>query len=166
MVLGSNDPNNIPPRPHVSDTTAVPDTVPDVADNDAVPDVTDNIAIPVQDSSPALSTSNELPHGPVHPLSNNVPQRSPSVTIAEDDQQLPPSPTLITGDSSQLVSDSVTRDASQSPPTGGKGQYTQWVHCELIVGSETIRPAHTQRVNSGYIEKVPTHLPSPNPAGK
>ena len=27
--------------------------------------------------------------------------------------------------------------------TGGKGQYTQWVHCELIVGSETICPAHT-----------------------
>ena len=50
--------------------------------------------------------------------------------------------------------------------TGGKGQYTQWVHCELIVGSETICLAHTQRVNSGHIQKVPTHLPSPNPAGK
>ena len=50
--------------------------------------------------------------------------------------------------------------------TGGKGQYTHWVHCELIVGSETIRPAHTQRVNSGHIQKVPTHLPSPNPGGK
>ena len=35
--------------------------------------------------------------------------------------------------------------------TGGKGQYTQWVHCELIVGSETIRPVHTQQVNSGHI---------------
>ena len=35
--------------------------------------------------------------------------------------------------------------------TGGEGQYTQWVHCELIVGSETIRLAHTQRVNSGHI---------------
>ena len=35
--------------------------------------------------------------------------------------------------------------------TGGEGQYTQWVHCELIVGSETIRPAHTQQVNSGHI---------------
>ena len=52
------------------------------------------------------------------------------------------------------------------PLTGGKGQYTQWVHCELIVGPETIHPAHTQRVNSGHIQKVPTHLPSPNPAGK
>ena len=50
--------------------------------------------------------------------------------------------------------------------TGGKGQYTQWVHCELIVGSETIRPAHTQRVNGEHIQKVPTHSPSPNPAGK
>ena len=50
--------------------------------------------------------------------------------------------------------------------TGGKGQYTQWVYCELIVGPETICPAHTQRVNSGHIQKVPTHLPSPNPAGK
>ena len=35
--------------------------------------------------------------------------------------------------------------------TGGEGQYTQWVHCELIVGSETIRLVHTQRVNSGHI---------------
>ena len=50
--------------------------------------------------------------------------------------------------------------------TGGKGQYTQWVHCEFIVGSETIRLAHTQRVNGGDFQKVPTHLPSPNPAGK
>ena len=50
--------------------------------------------------------------------------------------------------------------------TGGKGQYTQWVHCELIVGSETICLAHTQQVNGGHIQKVPTHLPSPNPGGK
>ena len=50
--------------------------------------------------------------------------------------------------------------------TGGEGQYTQWVYCELIVGSETIHPAHIQRVNSGHFQKVPTHLPSPNPAGK
>ena len=34
--------------------------------------------------------------------------------------------------------------------TGGKGQYTQWVHCELIVGSETICLAHTQQVNGGH----------------
>ena len=33
---------------------------------------------------------------------------------------------------------------SRSHVTGGKGQYTQWVHCEFIVGPETIRPAHTQ----------------------
>ena len=50
--------------------------------------------------------------------------------------------------------------------TGGKGQYTQWVHCELIVGSETICPAHIQWINSGHFQKVPTHLSSPNPAGK
>ena len=30
--------------------------------------------------------------------------------------------------------------------TGGEGQYTQWVHCELIVGSETICLAHTVEV--------------------
>ena len=34
--------------------------------------------------------------------------------------------------------------------TGGEGQYTQWVHCELIVGSETIHPAHTQWINSEH----------------
>ena len=48
--------------------------------------------------------------------------------------------------------------------TGGKGQYTQWVHCELIVGSETIHLAHTQQVNSGHIQKVPTNLPSKIPS--
>ena len=53
-----------------------------------------------------------------------------------------------------------------SSDTGGEGQYTQWIHCELIVGSETIHLAHAQRVNSGHIQKVPTHLPSPNPGGK
>ena len=50
--------------------------------------------------------------------------------------------------------------------TGGKGQYTQWVHCELIVGSETIFPAHTQQANGEHFQKVPTYLSSPNPAGK
>ena len=39
--------------------------------------------------------------------------------------------------------------------TGGKGQYTQWVHYEFIVGSETICLAHTQQVNSGHFQKVP-----------
>ena len=34
------------------------------------------------------------------------------------------------------------------------------------MGSETIRPAHTQQVNGRHFQKVPTHLPSPNPAGK
>ena len=34
--------------------------------------------------------------------------------------------------------------------TGGEGQYTQWVHCELIVGSETICPAYTQQVSGGH----------------
>ena len=54
----------------------------------------------------------------------------------------------------------------QISSTGGEGQYTQWVHCELIVGSEIICLAHTQQVNSGHFQKVPTHLPSPNPGGK
>ena len=45
-----------------------------------------------------------------------------------------------------------------------KGQYTQWVHCELIVGSETTRPAHTQQVKSGHFQKVPTNLPSKIPS--
>jgi len=44
--------------------------------------------------------------------------------------------------------------------TGGEGQYTQWVHCELIVGSEIIRPAHTQQVNGGHFYKVPSTIPS------
>lgn len=95
--------DDIPPRPHVSDATAVPDVAIDTV-------------VPARDSSPTSSTSSESSHGPVHPLPNNVLQRSPSVTIAEDDQQLPPSPTLITGDSSQLVFDSVTRNVSQPPP--------------------------------------------------
>ena len=44
--------------------------------------------------------------------------------------------------------------------TGGKGQYTQWVHCELIVGSETICPAHTQQVSGGHFQKVPSTKPN------
>ena len=50
--------------------------------------------------------------------------------------------------------------------TGGEGQYTQWVHCELIVGFETIRPANTQWVSGERFQKVPTNSPSPNPVGK
>jgi len=44
--------------------------------------------------------------------------------------------------------------------TGGEGQYNQWVHCEFIVGSETIRPAHTQQVSGGHFQKVPSTKPS------
>ena len=44
----------------------------------------------------------------------------------------------------------------EAEDTGGKGQYTQWVHCELIVGSETICLAHAQWVNSGHFQKVPS----------
>ena len=54
----------------------------------------------------------------------------------------------------------------QSGRTGGKGQYTQWVHCESIVGSETICLAHTQQVSGEHFYKVPTNSPSPNPGGK
>ena len=70
------------------------------------------------------------------------------------------------GEASNLSSEVLEYKYTKYIYTGGKGQYTQCVHCELIVGSETICPAHTQRVNSGHIQKVPTHLPSPNPAGK
>ena len=34
--------------------------------------------------------------------------------------------------------------------TGGKGAYTQWVHCGYIVGSETICPPQTQQVSGGF----------------
>ena len=44
--------------------------------------------------------------------------------------------------------------------TGGERQYTQWVHCEFIVGAETICLAHTQRVNGGHFQKVPSTKPS------
>jgi len=70
---------------------------------------------------------------------------------------------------SQISSDVSDQPATPSEffaHTGGEGQYTQWVHCELIVGSETIRLAHIQWVNGGHFQKVPTHSPSPNPAGK
>ena len=56
--------------------------------------------------------------------------------------------------------------ASQPEFTGGKGQYTQWVHCEFIVGSETICLAHTQWVSGECFHEVPTNSPSPNPGGK
>ena len=50
--------------------------------------------------------------------------------------------------------------------TGGKGSLTQGVHCEFMVGSETIRPHFTQRVHGGYFQKAPTNSPSKNPPGK
>ena len=34
--------------------------------------------------------------------------------------------------------------------TGGKGAFTQWAHCEFIVGFETIRPANTHWANYGF----------------
>ena len=34
--------------------------------------------------------------------------------------------------------------------TGGKGAYTQWVHCEFFEGFETIHPAQTQWVSGGF----------------
>ena len=50
--------------------------------------------------------------------------------------------------------------------TGGKGSLTQGVHCEFMVGSETIRPHFTQQVHGGYFLKVPTNSPSKNPPDK
>ena len=40
-----------------------------------------------------------------------------------------------------------------TPNTGGKGVLTQWVHCEFIVGFETIRPVVTHQVLFGYFLK-------------
>ena len=52
--------------------------------------------------------------------------------------------------SNELKRDPV-RSVINLTPTGVKGEYTQWVHYELIVGPETICLAHTQQVNSGHI---------------
>jgi len=50
--------------------------------------------------------------------------------------------------------------------TGGKGSLTWQVHCEFIVGSETIHPHFTQWVHAGFFSKVPSNLPPKNPPGK
>jgi hypothetical protein len=34
--------------------------------------------------------------------------------------------------------------------TGGKGEFTQWVHCEFLVSPETIRLVVTQQVCGGF----------------
>jgi hypothetical protein len=34
--------------------------------------------------------------------------------------------------------------------TGGKGEFTQWVHCEFFVSPETIRPVVTQQVRGEF----------------
>ena len=34
----------------------------------------------------------------------------------------------------------------QIPHTGGKGSFTQWVHCEFVVSFEAICPVITQQV--------------------
>jgi hypothetical protein len=34
--------------------------------------------------------------------------------------------------------------------TGGKGKFTQWVHCEFFVNPETIRLVVTQQVCGGF----------------
>ena len=78
--------------------------------------------------------------------------------------------TILTHHDAEIVGSHVTTELTvnplRSPHTGSKGQYTQWVHCEFVVGSETICPAHTQQINSGHFQKVPTNSPSPNPVGK
>ena len=81
-----------------------------------------------------------------------------------------PTITLMVGNQFRQQDSMIITPALYPPPhslhTGGEGQYTQWVHCELIMGSETICPAHTQQVNGGHLQKVPTHLPSLNPVGR
>jgi hypothetical protein len=34
--------------------------------------------------------------------------------------------------------------------TGGKGEFTQWVHCEFFVSPETIHLVVTQQVYGGF----------------
>jgi hypothetical protein len=34
--------------------------------------------------------------------------------------------------------------------TGGKGEFTQWVHCEFFVSPKTIRPVVTQQVRGEF----------------
>jgi hypothetical protein len=68
----------------------------------------------------------------------------------------------------ESMSEKLCKCANSSPPgsalnpfdTGGKGAFTQWVHCEFIVSSETICPANTQWVCAEYFLKVPTKVPS------
>ena len=55
---------------------------------------------------------------------------------------------------------------SSSAYTGGKGSLTWKVHCEFMVGSETIHPHFTQWVHAEFFLKVPTNLPPKNPPGK
>ena len=94
--------------------------------------------------SPTLSTSTQLPD----------PQPTPSLSgflssVSEPSKPKPISKSL--AKALGLDDDSWQKFLLTAELTGGKGQYTQWVHCELIVGSETIYPAHTQRVNGGHI---------------
>ena len=49
--------------------------------------------------------------------------------------------------------------------TGGKGSFTQWVHCGYIASSGAIRPHYTQWVHGGYFMKEPINLPTKNPVG-
>ena len=49
--------------------------------------------------------------------------------------------------------------------TGGKGVFTQGVHCEFIVISESICPPRTHRAQGGFFLKVPVILPIKNSAG-
>jgi len=50
--------------------------------------------------------------------------------------------------------------------TGGKGSLTWQVHCEFMVGSETICSHFTQWIHAGFFSKVPSNLPPKNPPGK
>ena len=46
--------------------------------------------------------------------------------------------------------------------TGGKGVFTQWVHCEFIVSSESICSQRTHQAHDGFFLKVPINLPIKN----
>jgi hypothetical protein len=76
-------------------------------------------------------------------------RRSSVGTSLDSQYRIPPRPPMreMEGLSSTMST------ALPSSHTGGKGVLTQWVHCEFIVGFETIRPVVTHQVLFGYFLK-------------
>ena len=80
--------------------------------------------------SPSSATSSNYPKKPLQRSSVDS-----HLTLETDAPQLP-TPSIFSSANSMSP-------AILSIITGDEGQYTQWVHCDLIVGSETICLAHT-----------------------